>query len=480
MNYQYQPDFCEPLGTSWSRPIAEANIAFFAHYYRNQKIPAHQRRWYRILDEINDFSDPLANRLLKLAPRDHGKTEVFTITYPLYCILRDPEVRILILSKTSTQAKKCLSVIKRELETNERIREDFGDLISPDLPWSQTAIYCRRSRQSKDPTVEVVGALGAITGGHFDLIVADDIVDDENTKTAKRRQDTYDWFHGTIMQLAEPATQVIVVGTRKHYDDLYSRLMENPLWVCDIDRAIVKWPDKYEYIEDEAGQVVDVVVDGSYEVLWPEKWDIKTLLLDRLATVSLLFDREKQNVPARDSGAFLLAKWLKYYNDEERPPLAELNIYQGVDLALSEGEEADWTAIATVGRDADNHLWLLDIYRARLSFPEQLRAVSEQASRWKPLIINLESNAYQAALHQQLLATTTLPVRAGRTIKDKKTRFAAMAVHFESGRIRIRKGLDEFVKEWLEFPTGRHDDTLDAVEKALEVALSDEGKIQMF
>lgn len=448
----------------------ENGIAFFQIYHRDKALPDHQWEWLKILEgDVKYF--------LKLAPRDHGKTEVFTITYPLYRILKDPNIRILVLSKTITQARKCLRIIKHELETNERIKRDFGDLRG--FPWGQDAIYCRRSRQSKDPTVEVVGALGAITGGHFDLIVADDIIDDENVKTAQRREDMRNWFLGTILQLAEPESQIIVVGTRKHYDDLYSHLLENPLWKCDRESAIIEWPNEENitYIRNEDGQIVDVEVTGSYEVLWPEKWGIEALLLDRLAIGSILFNREKQNKPHKE-GNLLKRDWLHLINRKDIPPLSDLRIFMGIDLAISESEQADYTAIAVIGVSKYD-VYLLKIYYARLSFPEQVKVIGAYAKQWRPVCINIESNAYQVSIQQHLFATTPLPVRASKTLKDKATRFIAMSANFENGRVRISEDIDdEFITEWTEFPDSKHDDCLDAVEKALEVGLR--GGLQIF
>jgi len=56
-------------------------------------------------------------------PRDHGKSEIFCISYPLRRICEDPNVRILIVQKTATEAEKTLGVIKAELESNEDLKK---------------------------------------------------------------------------------------------------------------------------------------------------------------------------------------------------------------------------------------------------------------------------------------------------------------------------------------------------------------------
>jgi len=371
-----------------------------------------------------------------------------------------------------------LGVIKRELEENERIKADFGDFVGE--TWTDKAIVVKnRDFRLKDPTVEVVGVLGSITGGHFDLIVCDDILDNENTKIATRRQETYDWFFGTILPLLEPDGQEIVVGTRKHYDDLYGHLIHNPLWVSDIESAFIRWPKDYHYIYNEEGKALDVKIVGESQVLWAGRWDAEKLLLTKLNMGTPLFLQEFENNAEARKGQVLKLEWLDIVEADQIPSRDELEIYQGVDLATSEKEEADFTVIATVGVDSSNQIWLLDIDRFRLSFPKVVKRIEESSKEWKSVVINIESQAYQIAAYQQLFETTMLPVRASKTTKDKRSRFLAMAVNLENGRVKISaKVTDEFIKEWVEFPTSAHDDTLDAVEKALEVAL--QGGLQIF
>src|SRR5262245_45913030 len=190
-------------------------------------------------------------------PRDHGKTEIFVNSFPLRLICNDPNVRILVVQKTATEGKKAVSVIKTELEENAALRRDYApfwqSLIGqPDIvnkagmiddktgAWQGQRIYCKRRRVSKDPTLEAVGVGGAITGGHFDVIIVDDVLDDENCKTQERRESIISWFNGTVMQLREPHTKIIIVGTLKTIlRNLYSVIQENPSWNVTIRSCLL-------------------------------------------------------------------------------------------------------------------------------------------------------------------------------------------------------------------------------------------------
>ncbi len=385
------------------RQLGQYSKPYFVKNYLGLNIPEHQKVWY-------DYCEK--KRHVQLSPRAHGKTTVFLHAFPVWAICYIPNVRILIVSKSSTQAMKSMDVIRRELKTNEKIKRDFGQLLLK--PKNESgAIWCKRDKEGqkfKDPTVEAVGAEGAITGGHFDIIICDDIIDDENTKTDNRMAQVKNWVFGTIGQLCEPESQWIVVGTRKHYADIYGELIENPIWHKAVERAIIKYPSSYEYVfkQTEDGQKVlsDVKIEGDYEVLWPEEWDIKSLLLDRYQTGSILFDREKQNDPAGMKGQFLLLDWLHYW--DELPPEDELTFYVGIDLAISEKEQADETGFALVAyHGKSQRIFLVDIVHGRWDFPTQQKKLVDYYNMWanhgmRPAHIFVEDNVYQAAFVQQI------------------------------------------------------------------------------
>lgn len=457
-----------PLSSYTPREIAQHSKAYFSNHYLGLEVPEHQKKWY-------DYCG--RDRHLMLSPRAHGKTTVFCHSFVVWAICNIPNVRILMVSKTNGQANKLLGTIRAELRNNPLIQEDYGNLI---LNKGGGAIWCVRDeagRKLKDPTVEAVGALGAITGGHFDIIICDDIIDDENTKTDSRMDTMDNWLFGTIGQLCEPHTQWIVTGTRKHYADIYQKLIDNPLWQKKIDKAIIQYPEEYEYVYDmnEDGQeyICDVNIKGDYEVLWEEVWDIKKLLIDRQQTGSILFDREKQNDPSGMKGQFLDIDWLHYYEWSDVPPFGELTFYVGADLAISEKEQADETVFVLCGyHRKTRRIYVIDFKWGRWDFPKQVKKLTEAYTEWAQMGMRaskvlIENNVYQAALAQQIAVTTWIPAVGIMTVKDKVTKMLSIAPHFENKSVLIRKGelngMPEFRQQWTQFPFAAHDDRTDAL-----------------
>ena len=95
--------------------------------------------------------------------------------------------------------------------------------------------------------------------------------------------------------------------------------------------------------------------------------------------------------------------------------------------------------------------------------------------------VGIESVAYQRAL-QQAVYTRGLPVvEVKHSKRSKIQRMIGLQPHFENGRIKFPSSTGDasgvkprwweaFKEEYLSFPRGRHDDRLDALQIAFEIA----------
>lgn len=160
------------------------------------------------------------------------------------------------------------------------------------------------------------------------------------------------------------------------------------------------------------------------------------------------------------AGTFIKAEHIR----TGQPP-AGLKLYQGVDLAISMKENADYTAIVTVGHDeSTGRVWIVDAERRRVGFRDALEFIKAKAERWKPVGIAIETVQYQAAVVEELLRSTTLPVRKVRPDKDKLTRAQSLITRYENGFVWHNEDLpSDFTNEMLSFgPDCEHDDFVDA------------------
>jgi predicted phage terminase large subunit-like protein len=158
-------------------------------------------------------------------------------------------------------------------------------------------------------------------------------------------------------------------------------------------------------------------------------------------------------------GAVLRREWLRY-----GPAPGNMTVTMGVDLALSMKDDADYSVCVALARDAQGTIYVLDAQRVRAPFHQVLQFIQSMAAKWHPAIIAIESVQYQAAVVQELLRTTNLPVRGVKPDKDKLTRFLPLVARYEQGLVRHTPDLPAwFEAELLAFPVGEHDDGADAL-----------------
>lgn len=177
---------------------------------------------------------------LDLAPRGFGKSTVGDVDYCITKILRDPDIRIMIGSKTQTQAQAFLKEVRTHFEQNEDLIRIFGDWkTSKDNIWNDREFTVNKRKViKKEATLTALGASGAVISKHFDIIIGDDLVGLENARTEKQRANLKEWFYSSLFPTLEPDGEIHILGTRYNPLDLYEDLIKSKSYVVNIQQAI--------------------------------------------------------------------------------------------------------------------------------------------------------------------------------------------------------------------------------------------------
>ena len=139
-----------------------------------------------------------------------------------------------------------------------------------------------------------------------------------------------------------------------------------------------------------------------------------------------------------------------------------------MDTALSIKETADYSVIMTVATTNDGKLLVLDIFRKRLEAPEMLPQIQRTIDDWNVAWFGVEDSSFGLGIIQ-MARRQGLPIKNLKADKSKTARAVPAAAGIENGSIYFLKNADwlvEFEKELTSFPSGTHDDQVDALSYA--------------
>jgi predicted phage terminase large subunit-like protein len=401
---------------------------------------------------------------LQLVFRGAGKTTTCTVTKTIHYLLKNPNFRLLIVSKTANHAKGILKEVKNHFETNVRLTEIFGAYYDAKKmkKWDETEIeVLPRTIPAKEASVTTIGVGGQVVGKHYDAIISDDLVDEENSRTKLQRDKLRQWNYSSLDPTLEPPDDICEhrgehhrLGTRYHYDDLWGHFVANEL--------------------KEHHQIIRALSpDGQSP--WPEKFSPEFFMSKRKKGGLIIFNAQYQNDTEAMKGEIFQFDDCQRIPSTSYPDVTGLRVYMGVDLAISEDEKADKFAIVVIGITPDRSAhYVLDFYEGQLRFTAQTSKIVEYAKRWDPIRIAIETNQYQEAQYQRLkdfegeARGFDLRLKPVQTSKDKITRAWKLSSIFEDKKVYFKDiEQDLLVEHMVLFPNHRYKDLFDAFDLAI-------------
>jgi len=394
-------------------------------------------------------------KTLQLAFRGAGKSTICTVTKCIHYLLKDPNLRIILASKTMANSKGFLKEIKAHFESNQRLADNFGMYYDPARvsKWDDSEIeVVPRTRFSKEPSISCCGVDSTIVSRHVDIIISDDLVDEENTRTAHMREKARTWYYQTLDPCLEPPSAEVPhrgehhhLGTRYHYDDLYGHLMSNEL--------------------GPSTQIIPAL-DAEGRSPWPEKYPPEWFKQKKERSGLVIFNAQYICDTEAMRGEVYQYDDCQIVNDSEIPD--SLKIYMGVDLSVGEKTRNDQFAIVVIGEDLTGNIYVIDRYAGFLRFSQQLDKFDDMYRKHDPILAGIESNAYQKVFVQEVKEQDSeyrvLPIY---TEQDKMTRAWKLSPLFENRKMFFRKGLNDLIDQCVLFPNHPLKDLWDALDLAV-------------
>ncbi len=395
--------------------------------------------------------------LVLVAFRGSAKSTIWTLSYALWSIMGTPKKKfVLIIAKTIEQAQQFLKNIRTECERNNLLTSDLGPFDKDDQ-WTKTGLILTQY-DAKIMAISVGQAVRSFRHDHNrpDLIICDDVEDMASVQSLEIRDKTYNWVIGEIFGAGDLNTQTVVIGNYLHEDSLTQRLRvemrdggrpgiyrEYPL-LTEEGRCL--WPEKFPTEEAIL----------RFKSQFNEETWYREFLLKTLSTLERVIQEE----------------WIQYY--DVVPSVDQSNFISaalGMDLAISDKESADCTAIVAGLTFEENDKYITYILpnpiNKRMNFPEQRDAaiqLSENIGRPNdPADIVVEDVGYQKALIDEL-QDQGYPARGSKVQQqDKRVRLALISPLVRAGRVKFpREGAEELIKQLVHFGRMRFDDLADA------------------
>jgi predicted phage terminase large subunit-like protein len=431
---------------------------------------------------------PTKRLVARVAPRGHAKSTCAAFAYPLWCICEQRKRNILVITCESSLATQFVRDMRHELETNPRIRADYGDLCEPERVRDSSTGKQSRSKwtEYKFTTVTGITVHARGTGGSLrgvrvgpdrpDLIICDDIEKDEHVESPEGRRKLEQWLRKVVMPALGPDGQLLVLGSIIHFDSLLANLRDRsrfPRWDYAVYRALECRPVK------KTGQYRRVA-------LWSSRWPVKRLDEERARVGSLAFEQEYQANPIDETIRVFPDEWLKRYDESE---LVEKRLVTLMAVDPAAGRSAgDYFAMWVGSIDTETGvIYTRELRVARVNVVEQVKRIVAAFERWKPLRIGIETVAYQKALKDflddvSLREGLYMPVVEIKSTANKRARIEGSAAFYENGTFRLPRKLDADVEEqFLHFPKARHDDAPDVCAMGIELArgFRSAGRVEM-
>ena len=407
--------------------LKEISFEEFSEQFLDTKIFPHQKTWIDLLEGQEPswvhpsmiFEPGAHNRVLINVPPEHAKSTVLTINYVTYRIATDPNIRIILVSKTQGMARKFLSAIKTRLSHPSwiKLQTAFGPNggYKADSPtWSADMIYLGTGRDSgeKDPTVQALGIGSQIYGARADLIILDDVVMNANAHEWEKQ---IEWLQKEVITRLGRHGKLLIVGTRVAPIDLYKMLRDGSQWtggkspftyfacpaVLEFDEKPANWKtlwpktDRPEIEVDEPGE------DGLYA-----KWDGPSLFTRRSEVTPSVWAMVYQQEDVVENSIFSPTCIAGSVNGmRKRGPLKvgtaghPKNLEStytviGLDPAMA---GATGAVVVTYNR-ADGKIYVLDAVNMTDPSPQKIRDLTEEwVIKYKPQEIRIEINAHQKA-----------------------------------------------------------------------------------
>jgi predicted phage terminase large subunit-like protein len=437
-------------------------------------------------------------RLLVTIPPRHGKSLIVSVMWHCWEWASRPDGRWLFASYAEALA------IRDNVRSRRLIQSVWYQ-----SNWGQVFQFCGDQNEKRKVETNrgghrlAVGVAGSATGEGGSRLVIDDPHNIREVESDQVRKSVLDWHDQVWSTRANDPKNAgrVIIMQRCHQQDLAGHVLEQGGWehLCipaeyegDKRKTSIGWSDPR-------------TTEG--ELLWPAQFGENEIAESKQTLGSYAYSGQFQQRPAPVGGGILKKHWWRYWQpagcdfgavpvrfpdneihniepvtipveiDEALNLTGRLDasyfdeILQSWDLAFKDLKTSDFVAGQVWARKRANKFLLFSMHD-RLDMPRTVQVIRQICQTWPACGAKLVEDrangpAVIQTLRDEISGIVEVDPRGG-----KFARAAAVAPLIESGNVfvphpRLAHWLDSFINEAASFPTGAHDDMVDAMSQGL-------------
>jgi len=447
---------------------------------------------------------------LGVVPRAHLKTSLMTQAYCMWCLVRDPEERILIYTSTFDFAGVIMNYIRTTFEgggMHGKIFEQcYGDIIprpSDRSKWTTNDLTINRQGAYSDPSIKARGIGSRVVGGHHTKQLIDDLVVEELNRTQMDK---------VIRELdgLDPLYHSVALGERRYVGTPWA--FYDPIVYITRgwkDACVVRIPWR-----DAEKRPVFTYTEADRERGLPEGSSLReyTAYAEGMKRRnSWFFSCQYECFPSSEDGLGFKKEWFRYFRmqsgqfieldrDEKetgrKVRAAECNTFMlvdpniidppgsrtaGVNTNVENRRKGDFAAWVVLCVSPDNYWYIPRVIRWRCNVDQFLAKTHELVSIWQPKWVAIEQVAAQR-LFYHLFVRDFRDGKAKFTIigwpgghASKPSRIRGLIPNYSNGFVlhrladqpEVMQGILDLEHELIDSEKPEHDDASDALSAAI-------------
>lgn len=412
---------------------AQVSLKFFTVKFLGLTWHSHYEEWRELLDK--------EKRVLIQAPRGSRKSYFFSLSYPLWKIIRG-KTDVLLVSDSEDQSRKNLRIIRETVESNVHLKP---------LQPSTKELWGVDQAQFPNGTMINTMGFGTSKRGEHPLLILNDDIESERNKMS--REDKNRMYWAVITGMAVNDTQLVTLGTPLEFGDILEQVEKRK---DDDGKAIyAQW--RRPVMLAGVNQYPDLWTDSQIRFKKAEMGPIdfaREMMLERIDPETQPFKKDFETL-------------------YETVPERFAYTVTACDPAYTEGD-GDYTAIVTVKFTHGNHAYVVESKRIkRLNPGDIVNELFKTIEIQKPDAVGLPKKKGEAVAYSFEERRTRenrwdfkyveLPETQG---KAHKTRIGGLVPRWEARTIHIHKNMKDLLEELYMFrldDSHPHDDAIDAL-----------------